>query len=128
MSKGGYNEAVSARRFEETFARHRGRLFSVAYGMLGEVADAEDVVQDAYLRWQALTDEQLGEVRSAEGYLAAVVMRLSLDRLRSARARREEYVGPWLPEPLLRQSESGETEVVTLPQGTARGSAFSSHL
>lgn len=96
----------------ETFNRHRGRVFSVAYGMLGEVADAEDAVQDTYLRWQGLTDEQLHEIRSAEDYLAAVVLRLSLDRLRSARVRREEYVGPWLPEPLLVEPASAETEMV----------------
>ena len=68
-------------------------------------------MQDAYLRWQGLTDEQLRGVRSPEDYLAVVVVRLSLDRLRSARARREEYVGPWLPEPLIMESESVEAEV-----------------
>ena len=96
----------------ETFDRHRGRVFSVAYGMLGEVAGAEDVVQDTYLRWQRLTDEQLRKVRSPKDYLAAVALRLSLDRLRSARVRREEYVGPWLPEPLLVEPQSGESEVL----------------
>jgi RNA polymerase sigma-70 factor (ECF subfamily) len=111
MSNREHSDLNDARRLE-TFNRHRGRVFSVAYGMLGEVADAEDAVQDTYLRWQGLTDEQLQRVRSPEDYLAAVVVRLSLDRLRSARARREEYVGPWLPEPLLTEPESGETEVV----------------
>jgi RNA polymerase sigma-70 factor (ECF subfamily) len=71
--------------------------------MLGSVADAEDIVQEAYLRWREVPET---EVRSPKSYLSAVVTRLSIDRLRSAQARREEYVGPWLPEPLL--SEGGE--------------------
>ena len=83
----------------EAFVRCRALLFSVAYRMLGSAMDAEDVVQEAYLRWQALPDGE--EVRSPRDYLAAVAVHLCLDRLRCARARREEYVGPWLPEPLL---------------------------
>jgi RNA polymerase sigma factor (sigma-70 family) len=82
----------------EDFERHRSRLFSLAYRMLGSLADAEDVVQEAYLRWQEAPET---EVRSPKSYLSAVVTRLSIDRLRSARAQREDYVGPWLPEPLL---------------------------
>jgi RNA polymerase sigma-70 factor (ECF subfamily) len=82
----------------EDFERHRSLLFSIAYRMLGSVADAEDVVQEAYLRWREVPEK---EVRSPRFYLSAVVTRLSIDRLRSARAQREEYVGPWLPEPLL---------------------------
>jgi RNA polymerase sigma-70 factor, ECF subfamily len=77
------------------FDRHRPLLFSIAYRMLGSVADAEDVVQEAYLRWQ-----RASEVRSPKAYLSTVVTRLCLDHLRSARMRRERYVGPWLPEPL----------------------------
>ena len=80
------------------FDRHRPLLFSIAYRMLGSVMDAEDVVQEAYLRWRHRPE---AEVRSPRAYLSAVVTRLSIDRLRSAQARREEYVGPWLPEPLL---------------------------
>ncbi len=82
----------------EVFEQRRSLLFSIAYRMLGSVMDAEDVVQEAYLRWQETSE--VG-VRSPKSYLSAVVTRLSIDRLRSARARREEYVGPWLPEPLL---------------------------
>ena len=78
------------------FERHRSLLFSIAYRMLGIVAEAEDVVQEAYLRWREVPE---GEVRSPKSYLSAVVTRLSIDRLRSAR--REEYIGPWLPEPLI---------------------------
>ena len=80
----------------EDFERHRSLLFSIAYRMLGSVAEAEDVVQEAYLRWREVPE---GEVRSPKSYLSAVVTRLSIDRLRSAR--REEYIGPWLPEPLI---------------------------
>ncbi len=82
----------------EDFERHRSLLFSIAYRMLGSVAEAEDVVQEAYLRWREVPEK---EVRSPRSYLSAVVTRLSINRLRSARAQREQYVGPWLPEPLL---------------------------
>ncbi|MGH9250185.1 MAG: RNA polymerase sigma-70 factor [Acidimicrobiales bacterium] len=81
-------------------ARHdelRPLMFSIAYRMLGQVSEAEDVVQDAWLRMQ--TDETV--VRSPEAYVTTVTTRLAIDQLRSARARREAYVGAWLPEPLL---------------------------
>jgi RNA polymerase sigma-70 factor (ECF subfamily) len=81
----------------EVFDQHRPLLFSIAYRMLGSVMEAEDIVQEAYLRWQRASQ---AEVRSARAYLSAVVTRLCIDQLRSAKARREEYVGPWLPEPL----------------------------
>ncbi len=80
------------------FGTHRRLLFTVAYQMVGSVADAEDVVQDAWLRWSAADREDVADPRA---YLVRVTGRLALDRLRSARARRETYVGPWLPEPLL---------------------------
>ncbi|MEU4422122.1 RNA polymerase sigma factor SigJ [Actinoplanes sp. NPDC024001] len=80
------------------FTEHRGLLFAVAYRMLGSVAEAEDVVQEAWLRWSRVDH---GSVADAEGYLVRVTIRLSVDQLRSARRRRESYVGPWLPEPLL---------------------------
>lgn len=78
------------------FERVRGRLEGVAYGLLGDAGEAEDAVQDAWLRWQGA---DRAAVREPEAFLVTVVTRLSLDRLRSARARREAYVGPWLPEP-----------------------------
>jgi RNA polymerase sigma-70 factor (ECF subfamily) len=80
------------------FDRHRRLLFTLAYQMLGSVSDAEDTVQDAWLRWSAA---DRGEVADPRAYLVQVTSRLALDRLGSARARRESYVGPWLPEPLL---------------------------
>src|SRR5438067_1420864 len=83
---------------EEQFDEHRALLFSIAYRMLGSVMDAEDVVQDAFLRWQGASD---AEVESPKAYLSTIVTRLCLDHLRSARVQREQYVGPWLPEPLV---------------------------
>ncbi|MCA1832498.1 MAG: RNA polymerase sigma-70 factor [Actinobacteria bacterium] len=85
------------------FERHRPRMFGVAYRMLGSVADAEDVVQEAFIRWR---DADVEEIREPAAWLTTVVTRLCIDQLKSARARRERYVGPWLPEPLL--GEAGE--------------------
>ncbi|HEV8700703.1 MAG TPA: RNA polymerase sigma factor SigJ [Candidatus Polarisedimenticolia bacterium] len=79
------------------FERARPRLFGMAYRMLGSVADAEDLVQEAYLRWH---QADRGAVRSPEGWLMAVIGRLSIDRLRRAAAERTTYVGKWLPEPV----------------------------
>jgi RNA polymerase sigma-70 factor (ECF subfamily) len=80
-----------------TFNEHRPLLFSMAYRMLGTRADAEDVLQDSYLRWQNAPVE---EVRSPKSYLTAVVSRLALDSLKEARRKRETYMGTWLPEPV----------------------------
>jgi RNA polymerase sigma-70 factor (TIGR02957 family) len=82
----------------DPFAEHRRLLFATAYRMLGSVADAEDVVQDAWLRWAAADQTT---VEHPKAYLVRTVTNLSLNRLQSARAQRESYVGPWLPEPLL---------------------------
>jgi RNA polymerase sigma-70 factor (ECF subfamily) len=82
----------------EVFDEHRPYLFGVAYRMLASAADAEDVVQEAYLRWSAQPRDDVVEPR---GFLTTIVVRLCLDEVRSARSRRETYVGPWLPEPLL---------------------------
>lgn len=89
------------------FEAHRGRLFGLAYRMLGSVADAEDVVQEAYLRWERAG----GAVEAPGPWLRRVVTRLCLDALKSARSRREEYVGPWLPEPLLVGPDASEAVV-----------------
>lgn len=91
----------------EIFLQHRSLLFSIAYRMLGSVAEAEDAVQDTYLRWQKAATED-GAIRSAKAWLAAATTRLCIDRLRSARRQREEYFGVWLPEPLV-QSEPNDT-------------------
>jgi RNA polymerase sigma-70 factor (ECF subfamily) len=79
------------------FEAHRPRLFGLAYRMLGAVSDADDVLQDARLRWLAADH---AAIENAEAYLVTIVSRLALDQLGSARARREVYVGPWLPEPV----------------------------
>ncbi|WP_329259475.1 RNA polymerase sigma-70 factor [Actinoallomurus sp. NBC_01490] len=81
----------------EEFEDLRPLLFSIAYRMLGSVTDAEDAVQESWLRYEAC----LTEPSSVKAFLSAVVTRISIDVLRSARVRREEYVGPWFPEPLL---------------------------
>lgn len=85
-----------------TFETVRPRLFQIAYRMLGTRADAEDTVQDAWLRWNGC---QRDEVKSAEAWLVTVTTRLSIDRLRSRKAEREAYVGWWLPEPLVELDE-----------------------
>jgi RNA polymerase sigma-70 factor (ECF subfamily) len=89
----------------------RPKLTRIAYRMLGSVADAEDVVQDAFLRW---FDTDRGSIREPEAFLRRVVTRLCLDQLKSARHQRETYVGPWLPEPVVEAPEQ-EVEDVTLP-------------
>jgi RNA polymerase sigma-70 factor (ECF subfamily) len=81
------------------FEAHRGRLTGLAYRMLGSRADAEDAVQDAFLRWSGAQAREA--IENEEAYLVRIVTRLCLDRLKSAKARREIYVGPWLPEPIV---------------------------
>src|SRR5688500_13835963 len=80
------------------FQGERPRLFSIAYRMLGSATEAEDVLQDA---WVKFATAETSDLRSPRAFAATIVTRLCLDRLKSARAKREEYVGPWLPEPLL---------------------------
>jgi RNA polymerase sigma-70 factor (ECF subfamily) len=87
---------------EQTFAEHRGLVFSVAYRILGSATDAEDVVQEAWLRWSA---EDRAEVTEPRAYLARIAANLAVDRLRAERARRETYYGPWLPEPILTEHD-----------------------
>jgi RNA polymerase sigma-70 factor, ECF subfamily len=84
-----------------TFEAERGHLFAVAYRMLGSASEAEDVLQDAFLRFS----EHEGALESTRAFLTTIVVRLCLDQLKSARARRETYVGPWLPEPLVSDHE-----------------------
>jgi RNA polymerase sigma-70 factor, ECF subfamily len=81
-----------------SFEPHRRRLLGLAYRMLGSLAESEDAVQDAYLRWHAVDRDQVTDPRA---FLTTATTRICLDVLRSARARREEYVGPWLPEPVV---------------------------
>jgi RNA polymerase sigma-70 factor, ECF subfamily len=83
----------------DPFLEHRSLLFAIAYRMLGSVADAEDAVQETYLRWSR-TAKHGEEIRSPKAWLTTTLSRVCLDQLRSARVKREQYIGPWLPEPL----------------------------
>ncbi len=104
MTQGTHADAA------ESFDPLRPRLTRVAYRMLGAVADAEDMVQEAFIRWMGV-DRQA--VREPEAFLRRTVTRLCLDQLKSARHQRETYVGPWLPDPVIEDAE--EDEDVTLP-------------
>jgi RNA polymerase sigma-70 factor (ECF subfamily) len=90
---------------EDPFVAHRSLLFTVAYEMLGSAADAEDVLQEAWLRW---ADVDHSQVRDPRAYLVRVVTRQALNRLRTVSRRREDYVGEWLPEPLLTSPDVAE--------------------
>ncbi|MDO1483405.1 ECF family sigma-70 type sigma factor [Rhodococcus rhodochrous] len=83
---------------EDVFTEHRGLLFSIAYEITGSVADSEDVLQESYIRWAGTDTESVDNPRA---YAAQIVTRQALNSLRSAQRRREDYVGPWLPEPIL---------------------------
>src|SRR3954453_707573 len=95
------SQDAGAKAFED----HRSLLFSVAYRMMGTVADAEDIVQDAWLRWSGA---DRSDVEDPRAYLVRIVTNTAIDRLRSAQVRRESYVGPWLPEPVLTSPDVAE--------------------
>ncbi|MGK8520138.1 RNA polymerase sigma-70 factor [Nocardia asteroides] len=97
----------AAARDTDPFVEHRRLLFGTAYQMLGSVTDAEDVLQDTWLKWSSVDRDS---VEHAKSYLVRTVTNLSLNRLTSARATRETYVGPWLPEPLLTPTTSAAEE------------------
>ena len=109
MTPDGIRSSVEAADAAASFDPLRPLLTRVAYRMLGSVADAEDVVQDAYIRWLG-TDRS--EVREPAAFLRRTVTRLCLDQIKSARSQRETYVGPWLPDPLVEEEEEDD---VTLP-------------
>jgi RNA polymerase sigma-70 factor, ECF subfamily len=98
------------------FERHRRLLFSIAYRMLGSVADAEDILQDAFIRWQHASKT---EVKSPKAFLITVVTRLCINYLQSARACREQYVGEWLPEPLVTDLESQPLRTVQVDESVS---------
>ena len=100
----------------EVFEAHRDLMFAVAYRILGAVADAEDAVQDAWLRWSAAPRSEVADPRA---YLARIVVNTALNRLRAARARREAYIGPWLPEPLLTQPRPDPAERAELAESVS---------
>ncbi len=86
----------------DTFEQYRGMLFGIAYRMVGSVMEAEDIVQDAFLRYQRADPDTID---SPQAYLRTIVTRLSLDHLKSAKVQRETYIGPWLPEPILTENQ-----------------------
>ncbi len=113
MTEAGQEDANQENTSQEdaaaSFDPLRRRFIRVAYRMLGSVADAEDVVQEAFIRWMKA---DRADVREPEAYLRRTVTRLCLDQLKSARHQRETYIGPWLPDPIVAE---GEDEDVTLP-------------
>jgi RNA polymerase sigma-70 factor (ECF subfamily) len=96
-----------------TFDQYRGLLFSVAYRMLGSVADAEDMLQETFIRWQQASDE---DIRSPRAYLVTIISRLCLNHLQSARVQREEYVGQWLPEPIVTGTGTDPLELLRVDE------------
>ena len=96
-------------RHAEEFTRLRPLLFTIAYEILGTATESDDVLQESYLRW---AEVDLAGVRDTKAYLAALVTRQALNALRAAARRREEYVGPWLPEPLMLESPDAAEDVV----------------
>ncbi len=102
---------------EDVFHAYKPLLFSIAYHMLGSVMDAEDCVQETFLRWyQAKNLGETEAVRSPKSYLTTMVTRLSIDHLRKAAVRREQYVGVWLPEPLITTDETSVTGMAELSE------------
>lgn len=98
---------------DEVFEAHRAHLMALAYRMTGSVADAEDIIQEAYLRWEGAERDS---VRNPRAFLSKTVTRLCLDSLTSARSRRESYVGPWLPEPVLGEGAMAVDDATGLAQ------------
>jgi RNA polymerase sigma-70 factor, ECF subfamily len=96
-----------------TFDQYRSLLFSVAYRMLGSVADAEDMLQETFIRWQRAPD---AEIRSPRAFLVTIISRLCINHLQSARVQREEYVGQWLPEPIVTSAGSDPLEIVRIDE------------
>ncbi len=101
---------------EESFETYRRYLFAIAYRMLGSAMDAEDMVQETYLRYQAHSQATPPEtIRSLKAYLTTILTRLCMDQLQLAHRKREQYVGPWLPEPIL-TTETAETPEMADPE------------
>jgi RNA polymerase sigma-70 factor, ECF subfamily len=96
-----------------TFDQHRSLLFSVAYRMLGTVADAEDMLQETFIRWQQAAEE---DIQSPRAFLVTIVSRLCINHLQSARVRREEYVGQWLPEPIVTDPANDPLNIIRVDE------------
>src|SRR5215471_17156911 len=118
MSEPGPDADALAREFEA----QRPRLLRLAYATTGSVAEAEDCVQEAWLRLQRTVDREAGDretIRDLGGWLTTTVSRLALDALGSARARRERYSGPWLPEPVVEALGADPSDRVTLDESVS---------
>src|SRR5580704_17005595 len=96
-----------------TFDQYRSLLFSIAYRMLGSVADAEDMLQETFIRYQQAREE---EIRSPRAFLVTIISRLCINQLQSARAQREEYVGQWLPEPIVTDPKSDPFGIIRIDE------------
>src|SRR5436190_17573754 len=107
----GFNDSRTS-----VFEHHRGLLFSIAYRMLGTVADAEDTLQDAFIRWQRASEV---DIRSPKAFLVTIVSRLCINHLQSARVQRESYVGEWLPEPLVTEPGSNASEILQVDESVS---------
>ncbi len=105
----------------DEFEAHRGLMFSIAYRMLGSAMEAEDIVQEAFLRYQRMAP---GSIESPKAFLSTVVTRLCINQLESARAKRETYVGPWLPEPLLTDGETPLSPSASISRDESISMAF----
>src|SRR5579863_5285028 len=111
---------------ESVFQAHRYLLFSIAYRMLGSVMDAEDCVQETFLRWHRACEQSEAEaIQSPRSYLCTTVTRLCIDVLRSARVKRETYVGVWLPEPLITAYPSGSPDTTDPEASVERSESLS---
>lgn len=93
---------------KSTFSEHRQYLFSLAYRMTGSAADAEDLLQETYLRWRQAAHD---DIRTPRAFLTTVISRLAINHLESARVRREQYVGSWLPEPVVTTATNDPAEL-----------------
>jgi RNA polymerase sigma-70 factor, ECF subfamily len=96
-----------------TFDQYRGLLFSIAYRMLGTIADAEDMLQETFIRWHQSADQ---DIRSPRAFLVTIISRLCMNHLQSARVQREEYVGQWLPEPILTDPNSDPLKTLKIDE------------
>lgn len=107
---------ASAATLLATFDQYRSLLFSIAYRMLGSVADAEDMLQETFLRWQQVSQDQ---IRSPRALLVTIISRLCINQLQSARSKREQYVGEWLPEPLVTEPVSNPLDLLRIDESVS---------
>jgi RNA polymerase sigma-70 factor (ECF subfamily) len=99
-----------------TFDQYRSLLFSIAYRMLGSVADAEDMLQETFIRWQEAGND---DIRSPRAFLVTIISRLCINQLQSARSQREQYVGQWLPEPLVTEPGSDPLDLLRIDESVS---------